>query len=804
MRSTLLAAVALLLCVGPLTHVAVTAEDAVFVNKEYGFQIDRPQGWTFSEPSPPETTSYAMKLAKVQDKKETSITVYVVPRNEKISNSREASDAAEANWKQNDKLSNITRGKGKLAGEEAHFLKGAYDAGMRYTIRQHFLVAEDFVYILQSLAPEKEFAAADKELTPLLESFDFVPVDKDAERLREIAGHCGSEVNFATNWPEASRRAREENKLVLVVFEVYRGLLTSRFTLTTVFMHPDVVELVNERFVPIFWAPGMNAPFEDPKVFGLGPVTFGSGLMVATPDGRIVAQAVTGHPFHVYDICREALKQHSDSKPASPNDPLERMRRGELEAAEELLASAESGLEWKVRAELLRRLRRGDDALSALDAAEKNGAQNTDLMRALLYLNLGENGKAAKLTAKSKDPEGMFYNCCARGAEKGYAEVEQDLRKLALDHPESRWGWLAASIVVEDRLHGMLGVWKWPSAEQFKAWDMPEYAPGEDATAARDDAIAFLLAAQSDDGRWINPRSANGRVFDVATSAICASSLLAHRDREGVQAACERTLEYLLAQELVADPTALFDYTIWAQIFALDYLARCNELELGNRRKNSKAMEAIIADMKKQQYPSGGWGYFHHESSPDNSIGFVTAPALLALKRADQAGAKVPSSMLVRAADALEYLQSPNGSYGYMWMSGKVDPAKEAESSLRSPLYALALRRVARLDAQGVRKSLDIYLKHREHVIAERGKSVCHTGAEGTAPYYLLFGYRFAAEALDELPAEQRSRYAEALRHDVLQFRKADGSFCDYLSVGREYGAAMALATLDQLMPQGE
>ena len=34
MRSTLLAAVALLLCVGPLTHVAVTAEDAVFVNKD--------------------------------------------------------------------------------------------------------------------------------------------------------------------------------------------------------------------------------------------------------------------------------------------------------------------------------------------------------------------------------------------------------------------------------------------------------------------------------------------------------------------------------------------------------------------------------------------------------------------------------------------------------------------------------------------------------------------------------------------------------------------------------------------------
>ena len=804
MRMPMLAAFALLICLAQSAPLSVAAQDAVFVNKQYGFQIDRPQGWAFSEPSPPENSSYAMKLAKVKDAKETSLTIYAVPREENITNSREASDAVETNWKQNGKLSNITRGKDKLAGEEAHFLRGAYDAGARYTIRQHFLVKDDFVYILQSLAPEKDFKAADKELTPLLESFDFVPVDKDAERLREIASHCGSEVEFAANWQEAARRANEEHKLVLVVFEVYRGLLTSRFTLTTVFMHPDIVELVNERFVPVFWAPGMNAPFDDPNVFGLGPSTFGSGLMVASADGQILAQAVTGHPFHVYDICRAALREHSDTKPANANDPMELMRRGDLEAAEELLSTPTSGLEWRAKAALLRKLRRGEAALEALKQAAKGGETGTATEEALLQLNLGDNTKAAKLTAKAKDPEGRFYNCCARGAEKGFEDVEKDLRSIALENPENRWGWLAASIVIEERLHGMLGVWKWPSEAQFNAWNLPKYELNEDPTAARDGALAFLLDSQSEDGRWINPRTANGKIFDIATSAICASSLLAHRDRQGAQTACERTLGYLLEQELVADHSALFDYTIWAEIFALDYIARCNELEIGNRRKNIKAMDAIIEDMKKQQYPSGGWGYFHHESNPDNSIGFVTAPALLALKRANSAGAKVPGAMLVSAADALEHLQNPNGSYGYMWMSGKGDPAKEAESSLRSPLYALALKRVSRLDTQGVIKSLDVFLKHHDHVIAERGKSICHTGQEGTAPYYLLFGYRFAAEAVGELPASQRAEYKTALTHDVLQFRKADGSFLDYLSVGREYGAAMALTTLDMLLPNGE
>ena len=160
MRTPILAAFVLLLCLAPATHVPAAADDAVFVNKDFGFQVDRPQGWTFSEPKPPETSSYAMKLAKVKNNTETSLTVYVVPRNEKINNSKEASDAAETNWKQNDKLSNISRGKGKLAGQEANWLKGAYDAGTRYTIRQHFLVNDDFIYILQSLAPEKEFNTA--------------------------------------------------------------------------------------------------------------------------------------------------------------------------------------------------------------------------------------------------------------------------------------------------------------------------------------------------------------------------------------------------------------------------------------------------------------------------------------------------------------------------------------------------------------------------------------------------------------------------------------------------------------------
>lgn len=52
---------------------------------------------------------------------------------------------------------------------------------------------------------------------------------------------------------------------------------------------------------------------------------------------------------------------------------------------------------------------------------------------------------------------------------------------------------------------------------------------------------------------------------------------------------------------------------------------------------------------------------------------------------------------------------------------------------------------------------------------------------------------------MKELPKKLQEKYRKTLLEDLLQFRKRNGSFCDYPSVGREYGAGMALATLHLL-----
>lgn len=797
MRTLLLAPIALLLCLAPADR--IVAADDVYENTEYGFKIDKAEGWIFSQPTPPEGALFAIKLAKVKDNTETSVTVYVIERGEKTNNSTEARDAAEQNWKQNGQISNITRGKGKYAGTEANWLKATYDAGTKYTLRQNFLVNDDYVFILQSLAPDKEFKSAEKDLEPVLKSFDFVEVDKDRARLLELAGYCGSEVKFAQSWQQAAAQAKSEDKTVMVIFEVYRGVIEGRFTDRSLFMHPDIVEIVNARFVPWFWAPGSGAPFDDPRVFGLGPQTFGNGIMFASAEGRILSQTTTLDPYHVYDCCRAVLKDHPGAPAENDKNCKELLRRGDLEAAEKLLVEPIGQDAWKLAYELHRKLRNGEKALNAHEQAEGG-----DFEEALIWIHVGEFAKAEKLLARSKDPQEIFFHCVAVAQQEGLDEVEDKLRELALGHPESRWSWLSAAILTEPRLAGVLNMSTWPDKTQIDAWTIPEYEAEKDLAKARRAAIDFLVLKQDADGKWINPRSNRAGLFDVAIASICAISLIPHKEEVLVQAALERACEYVAAQELKLDPEQLFDYGIWAEIFSLDFLARCVEHEIGDRSKNLKTMKALIKDLEANQYPGGGWGYFHSADIPDNTIGFVTAPAILALQRASANGAKVPPRMLEKALESIAVLHHEGGSFGYMWATGPTQPAREAEAAQRSPVYALALKRGEKATVASIEKALDVYLKYHKHTRLERGKTVCHTGPEGTAAYYLLFGYRFAAEAVDELPKDKQEKYRKALLEDIQQYRLSDGSYCDYQSVGREYGAGMALTALDLLSPKAE
>jgi hypothetical protein len=205
-------------------------------------------------------------------------------------------------------------------------------------------------------------------------------------------------------------------------------------------------------------------------------------------------------------------------------------------------------------------------------------------------------------------------------------------------------------------------------------------------------------------------------------------------------------------------------------------------------------------ELARTQQSGGGWSYVRLEGRGDNTIGFVTAAALCALHEAMGAEIKSPTGMINDATNALERLCQPHGSFRYMQGAGD----KEAEGSLRGPLYALALCRHKKAGADHLQRALKVYFENHAYTRKERGKGLCHTGPEGFASYYLIFGYAFSAEALAEVPAnamsaKERKDLHDALLEDVMSMRLEDGSFCDNAMIGRHYGAGMALHVLAAL-----
>jgi hypothetical protein len=616
------------------------------------------------------------------------------------------------------------------------------------------------------------------------------------------------DAEWAADWTDASRRAREEKKLVLVLVELYGGL-TIPERLPALFLVGDLADLKRHRFVGLRWKRGLQAPFQDPSVYGMGPLTFGSALLVATPDGRIVAQTAPHGAFYLDLFLRSVLRKHPEftgSRVDPAKDPLDRaeahLRRGELEEAESLLRRPSSARGFRLQASLKARLRRGEEAREAIRNARASAgpdlAAELDVDEGVLLLGLGKPREAAKLlhSVLERSPQSP------RAAEARYHLSHILLRDRVADGKAgfeetvrtaggTPWAKAAEAVLkggsLETAAYARL---EWPAEPSLEVARVPapRPLPPSEAPRAADAAVRYLLGAQLPDGSWITPASLSSEAaaFTVATTAICARSLRPYRDRKDVAEAIERGVQRVIslvgADALDRQARVFgFGYSIWARALAVRLLAR------GPGDRAAGTRDRLVRELVRDQSAAGGWTYY---AGVDPS--FVTATVLLALQEAKEAGAAVPPATLEKGLRCLESARGPRGAFRYF--PGGSAPG--AEAGPRSPLCALALLRGGRGDPAGVAAGLDRYLEARLEVRKERGKALCHTGPDGTAAYYLLFGYAFAAETLASLPEGRREAYRKAILEDVLAARLEDGSFLDFPAMGRSYGTAMALAAL--------
>jgi hypothetical protein len=778
-----------------------------FVNEKLGFRISRPDAsWAFSEPSPPTGAKYALLLQKSG----AMVTVYLADTDVKT--------AEEARKKRVEALRkdgiNSKEGEIVLAGMRSPWVRFDYEAGgTRYRLQQHYLANPGGVFIVQTAASPDQFDARSRDFAAILKTFTFL---SDKERppasLDDLAAKCGSEIAWARDWDDAAARARKEKKLIFVVvwsvsgFKVHPGLLLMNFT------EPELTDLINERFVPLLYTKRDKAPFHDPAVYGMGPSFFGAGLLFATPEGKIVAETYPlGSGLWIDDYSRRLLAKLGGT---TGNTAESCLKRGEVDLVLEMLASPTSAREWRLRATALRRLRKGDDALQAIAKARAAGGPEADLAadEALTHLHMGKAEESQfsrwleKNAKHARSPEMRFSLAMLKMSRAGFAAAKADLEKIAREHADSPWAWRAAVLLVESKKRD--GSWgkgadlAWPAEALFEAARDAKPDPLTDLDRVRAGAVKVLLSDQRADGSWGAPFYVSQNPgMRVAITALAASALIPYRTRPDVEPTFDRALEHLLALDpekaMPKDMGTAFDMSGWGYVSLLRFFARCSKEKIGDRAKLVRRMNEIVKGLKDRQTRAGGWGYASLEEvggASDPAMTFMTAWGVLALVDAKAGGATVPQEMIDRAGEFVVRARGEDGTYGYSGNARKGG----AEASLRSPLCALAARRAGKADLEEIRAALGAYLQFHAHTRKERGKVVCHTGPEGTASYYLLYGYAFASEAIRELPEKERAKYREALVDDVLNTRGEDGSFRDSPVEGRAYGSAMGLLALEE------
>lgn len=653
--------------------------------------------------------------------------------------------------------------------------------------------------------------------------------------LEALAERCGSELDWARTWDDAAERARRDDRLVLVYVRDQRGFAISDAAMIGPFMDEDVVTWVRTRCVPLkFDRHADDAPFEDPAMYGLGPLTFGLAVWLTTQSGEVVAQTCLPTTEGVAALLDQTFAKKAApivGRDGSDGAALQRARvafeRCELDRAlaeSEGIGDAEAHV---LRARIHRARMQGDEALAELDAARAAGADASRIgtLRAELLLRRGDATAArdeAERVLEADDALPDPLAARARYVAGAAAYVARDpaagtrqWTELVRDFPSERWAWLAAGISTSTiaRLGG-LPQFAWPRDDVRRALRRVDDAPlrASATRQAMDDAVSYLVRVQRDDGSWLCGGEVDGigaRASDLTlgVSAIAARACLLD-DAPAAKVAVDRALAWMRAQrELeIADttPPLFMDYGGWSAAYRLVFAAEC--IAAGRMDADDPFPRGMIEELASRQKPGGGWHYYVSGdatgAASGGSTSFITAAAVLALVRARDVGVDVPDALLGKALDALDRMRNDNGSYEY-WidMGGPRQHVARRDGSYgRGPICALARFKGGRGSLAEVERAVDDFVDHRRILEAQRGKSLMHAGPDGEGCHYVLFDFAGAAAALAELEVEKRERVRDVLLDSILAMRTEDGAFLDYAMIGADYGAGMARIAMGSLV----
>lgn len=548
--------------------------------------------------------------------------------------------------------------------------------GVHYLLRQAFVVERGTPFILQDFADLSVAERMRPVFDAIWDGLGFPPRSAEAEEhaaLVALAARCGSEVRWADGWSEASARARAGGRPVLVAARMYPGWAITDDRMSGPFMDPDIVALLDTRYVPMSMRTGDEVPFARPDAYGLGPNAFGEAALVVSPDGEVLGESAVLWDAWLRGALAVAPDLAGTPVPADASG-LARAQahsdRGELDAAEALLAGADTCDALLLRARLHSRLARGARALADLDRAEAladtparrercaldrvrvvAGLGRLDEADALLdgvqgrMASLGVPVAAAEDAAEgaadhaaedapddagdgapddARRDEALLLRATVARAFGRREQAEGPYGRVLDECGGTRWAWLAAAALTSTAWElGTEFRVAWIAPEDKREFDPVRYEPlpSSRAVRAREDALDYLLAEQQADGSWRVPAEV-GRDpagprhdFELAVSALCIQSLLPYRERRQVGDALARAEAWLhTAIDEAGSEAAFMDYAVWSRACMLWCVAELVGSAPEGRAERAAAWDGrarrLVSDLGRREKPGGGWSCY--------------------------------------------------------------------------------------------------------------------------------------------------------------------------------------------------
>jgi len=368
----------------------------------------------------------------------------------------------------------------------------------------------------------------------------------------------------------------------------------------------------------------------------------------------------------------------------------------------------------------------------------------------------------------------------------------------------------------------------------------PVVAPTEaDIRSSIARGVRFLIDNQQPDGRWgslgyqsnvLMPSWRDMISLEMATTCLCVKALVETDDgSEEVQAAIDASQAWLLSNVprfRRQDQGSTFNN--WGHTYAIEALLAILEhrpLDDETRQTVRRLIADQIHQLTLSRSVRGGWGYYEvypRTQPPSNyTVSFLTAAALTALHRAQEAGFEVPVTATATGLEALRWSRLPNGACGYhifvlarpLLVSNRPPGALARTQACNLAFWLYDDPRTTRdvlkgwlfrLFRQG--KWLDVARKAQAPHAPTATPSANRLSPFVIAGYYYYFGYYYAAQIIEHLdPADQPEAKAQLAR--VLVDRQdQDGCWWDFVMFGfdKPYGTAYALMSLQRCLPGPE